>query len=489
MSAASPTLADLARLLVRHPLRWLLPAAVVAAAATYVALKKTDVWEATLAVIVRAEAGGNSIGAGRFRDLSEMKTLQETVMEIAKNRAVLQAALVQVGPPDERSPLADAAKYPSPTEVDDLSEGVRLVPPKGAEFGSTEVFYLKVKDRSPHRAVQLADAVAAQMLERFRRLRDEKAGSMVRELEEAASLARADLNEVVARLKKFESQVGADIGELRNLEQQGAGSSDLRQTLLALDAEVRTVESTQRNLRELAEILAEAQAEPTKILATPNRLLESQPSLRKLKDGLIDAQLRTSQLLGGMSREHPLVRAALDAENEVRAHLHDELAAAVVGVQAEMAVTDDLLAERRARLAATRQRLDQVTALRAEYSALNGESQHRLRQLELSEKAFIDARAAQAGAAASSLLTKIDTPDVGTKPVGPGKTMLLAGGLAGGLLFGVGVLLLTTRLPRQSDPNDVAAVVPVDESAAELRPARRATPERAVTDATSSPAA
>ena len=101
----TPTVFDVARLFIRHPLRWLLPAAIVAAGASAYALLKPATWEASQALMVRAEAGNNPGGPGRFRDLSEMKTFQETVLEVAKNKSVLTAALQSVGPPEDAEAL------------------------------------------------------------------------------------------------------------------------------------------------------------------------------------------------------------------------------------------------------------------------------------------------------------------------------------------------------------------------------------------------
>src|SRR5690349_2244605 len=101
--ALSPSpVGDLLRLALRHPLRWLAPAAVVGAAACVYAVVKRDSWEAAQSMMVRAEAGNGDAAVGRFRDLAEMKTLQETIQEVAKSRAVLAAALHVVGP-DENS--------------------------------------------------------------------------------------------------------------------------------------------------------------------------------------------------------------------------------------------------------------------------------------------------------------------------------------------------------------------------------------------------
>lgn len=447
MSAPPPVLADFVRLFVRYPLRWIVPAAVVTTSVAAYAFLKPPTWEAVLTLVVRGDAIGAGDALGRFRDLTEMKKLEETLLETAKSRASLQAALTAVGPgPDAKN----TGPFPSPQDVDDLAGAVTIVPPKGSEFGTTEMLYLQVQDRTPQRACALAEAVAAQMFDRFQRLRDERAGSVVQELEKAVELARAERDKSVQTLGEFERRIGGDLAELRNLEQQGSGDGDVRKLTVELENELRQAEQAVRNLRELKALLEPAQLDPTKLLATPNRLLESQPALRRLKDGLIDAQLRTSQLLGSMSHEHPLVRAALDNEQEVRRRLHDELTAAMTGIATELGPAEALVRDRSERLAAARARLDRLASVRAEYSALNAENQHHARQLEQAEKQLLDARAAQAGAAAANLVAQIGAAEAGSKPLGPGKTTLLLLGVVGGLVVGAGCLLLTAAPPRRS---------------------------------------
>lgn len=440
MSATTPVLADFARLFVRYPLRWIVPAVLVAAGAIGYALVKPATWQAVLTLVVRGDANGAGDSLGRFRDLTEMKKLEETLLETAKSRTSLEAALVAVGPDPEAK---STGQWPSPQDVDDLADSVEIVPPKGSEFGTTEMLYLRVKDRTPERACALAEAVADQMTERFRKLRDDRAHSVVQELEKAVELARAERDKSVQSLGAFEGRIGADLAELRNLEQLGSGDGDVRKLIVELESEHRQAEQAVRNLRELKALLEPAELDPTKLLATPNRLLESQPALRRLKDGLIDAQLRTSQLLGSMSREHPLVRAALDSEQEVRSRLHDELTAAMTGIETELGPAEALVRDRNDRLTAAKTRLDRLASVRAEYSALNAENQHNARQLEQAEKQLLDARAAQAGVNAASLVAEIGAADAGSKPLGPGKTTLMLLGVVGGLVVGAGCLLLT----------------------------------------------
>src|SRR6185437_15562381 len=105
-----------------------------ALAVAYAALRPVS-WEATQALLVRDEAVGNTIRPGRFTHLDDMKTAQETVLELIKSRSVLAGALASVGPPaDYTSP----EPWPSAEAIEALQQTIKLTPPKGAEFGKTE---------------------------------------------------------------------------------------------------------------------------------------------------------------------------------------------------------------------------------------------------------------------------------------------------------------------------------------------------------------
>ena len=110
-------------------------------------------WRATQALIIRPEAASVSEERlGKFSDLSEMKTLQETILELAKSQSVVQATLREVGPPSNRG---RPAQWPTPLDVEDFRDDIDMRPPGGAEFGKTEVFYLvgsQFQSRSGQRA-------------------------------------------------------------------------------------------------------------------------------------------------------------------------------------------------------------------------------------------------------------------------------------------------------------------------------------------------
>ena len=130
---------------------WLLPAVVIAVSTVVYAVVRPAIWEASQAIIVRNEAAGGDRAPGKFVNPDEMKTIQETILEVAKSRGVLRAALVEVGPPAD---CPDAAAWPTERDIFEAREDIVLSPPKGAEFGKTEVFYLNVQSKDRTRSVR-----------------------------------------------------------------------------------------------------------------------------------------------------------------------------------------------------------------------------------------------------------------------------------------------------------------------------------------------
>jgi len=430
-------------LLATHHKRWLLPAVVVAALVAIYAVLTPATWEASQALIVRNDAANNETALGKFKQPEEMKTIQETILELIKSHGVLEAALTEVGPPAGRADVSRA--WPDDCDIEALRKSVKLSPPKGAEFGKTEVFYLQVRADDRSRAVALNRAICEHLQTRFQQLRDAKAQSMIEELGKTVNLTQADLQESTDRLAAIEARVGSDLAELRGLQEPSAGDSALRRTVTEIRSELREIGTAEKTQEEFLAVLKAAQDDPGRLVAAPNRLLESQPALRRLKEGLVDAQLRTAALQGVMSEEHPRVKSAKQAEEEIGRHLHDELAIALRGLEVELQVSRHRRAMLEGQLTQATQRLERLAELRAGYVNEVAENTHRSTLLERAEQNLAEARAAQASAKAASLISRIDGPDTGPRPVGLSTAALLLLGIAGGVLTGLGVLLLTVQ--------------------------------------------
>ena len=169
-----------------------------------------------------------SRGPGKFNYPEEMKTVQETILEVAKSRSVL------AGGPAARSarrPTArDPAAWPTDRDIVDARKYVKLVPPKGAEFGKTEVFYLNVRAEDRARSVGSQRGLFKQLQVQFQQLRDAKAQSMVDELTKTVHLAKTDLDEATAALAATEHRVGSDLAELRSMQEMASSDSALRRS-------------------------------------------------------------------------------------------------------------------------------------------------------------------------------------------------------------------------------------------------------------------
>jgi len=470
---------DLLRASVAHRNKLIAPVVAVTLLASLYAIFRTPTWEAAQALVVRDEAAGGLSRPGRFGHVDDMKSTQETLLELVKSRGVLTQALVDVGPPDGRQP----AQWPSAAHVEQLQDSVKLSPPKGAEFGKTEVFYLKVQAPTQDRAVRLATAVCRNLQARFESLRDAKARSVTSELTETVSLARKDLDKATAAVRSVEKRVGRDLSELRILNEMPSGDSDLRRTVLELEKELRGYLADQDANRELLKVLASAQVDPGRLLASPDRLLKSQPALQRLKDGLVDAQLRTAQLKGTRSDAHPQVKAAKTAEQEIGQNLHNELAIAVKGVEVDQRLTAERVRALETQRASMLARLGQLAAVRAEYGNLVSEARHRSEILKTAQQELSEAQASRAAAHTASLLSLIDHADAGTYPVGPGKSAIVLGGALGGLLIGCGLIFLsitpsvipalTSAIETKSVTSEVRATVSKLQSTPTLKQALR----------------
>lgn len=432
--------ADYVRLLRTHIYWWAVPAVAFAFVAGAYTLVTPRQWRATQALIIRPEvASVSDERLGKFSDLSEMKTSQETILELAKSQFVVQATLREVGPP---SSYRRPAEWPTTLDVEALRDCVDMRPPGGAEFGKTEVFYLSIHNANRDRASALVVALCKQLELRMQELREQSAQGMMAELGRTVAMADGDLSSQTGKLSTFEAKIGADLPELRNLNADVSGQSEVSQEVQAIEGERRSNEARRSENERLLKLLIAAKDDPQQLLATPNSLLVSQPSVSQLKTALVNAQLRTVDLLGSRSEQHPFVIGAREAENLIRGQLNSEVAVAIRGLQVDIELGADREKSLAAKWNAARERMSRLAEARAEYAKLVASVQNHTRLVENARKNLADARARQAGAHSASLISRIDGVEAGVRPVGPARKTVAAAGGIGGLLLGFGFIFL-----------------------------------------------
>lgn len=418
-------------------------------------------WSAYQGLLIRGDAAGYANQRlGKFTDLSEMKTVQETLLELAKSQSVVKAVLEEVGPSEPQSVYdslvasfrwsTGAASWPTDQHVVDFRDQLSFAPPGGAEFGKTEVFYIGVLDPDRARAAALVDAMSHQLEARLQELRNTRAEGLVQEVAHSVGIAKAELDNSVARLTAFEQEIGADLAELRNMTSPIGGQSEFGQRALAIEAELRLARKEIQGKQALLAELRSAVEDPERLASTPDALLVGQPGLRRLKAGLVEAQLGVARIGGARTAQHPFVQAARHVQEKTMEELKTELPTAIASVELDLEVSARREQELAEQIDALRGRTAELASHRTEYAELTASVEARTQVLSVALKQLTDAESHQAGASSTSLLSRIDGVESSIRPVGPSRKVVVAAGALAGLLLGVTVVLLFSAEPQSS---------------------------------------
>ena len=404
-------------------------------------------WMASQAVIVRNDATTQFGAMGRSREDSDVKNTQETLQEIVTSRSLLRNSLQRVGPAAD----ASTEDWPSEEAIVELRRAVSLAPPKGMEFGKTAVFYLKVKDPDRDRALRLTEAIYVELGTAFGQLRAAMSQNAIVELQASVELTEANLTQATRRLAEVEKAAGVDLVALRMLHQSPVGDVPIYHTLASGLDELRRSREEQAQQTALLAMLRKAEVNPLLLLAAPKELLDCHSGLARLIQGLSESRLRSFAVASKLSEEHPEMAAIRREEANIRDGIRQELSTAIQGVS----VAIELAATRRATLEKQvnelNQRLGRLTDIRAEYSNLAVQVEQRRSLVEESQRNLAQARAACAAATASSLLSRVDSPDGGLRPVSPSRAVTGLVGLLASVMAGFGVVLLTAPVGRRED--------------------------------------
>lgn len=427
------------RFATHRPALWLIPAAIVwSVTAAYVAVRPTE-WEAVQAVSVRPQEA-SSQGDARWLDGDQRKSLQETLLELFRSRAVLEAALREVDHP-AGAPAADGTKeVVDPRHIDRLRRVIKVTPPQGADLGSSDILCLHVRDADKTRAVRLAETLCRQADLKWRSLRREKASAAAAEWEQAVRTAESELGRINDRLAAMEKDLGPRLPELRAWAAGPSGDTPLTKRLSELNAELRATEIALADTEGLLRDVQAAVTDSSRLLDAANALIKREPSIEQWKTAWVEAQVRLADVRGRMTDRHPEVVAAAAAEREIHGRLVEELSAFVSILEGER---DDLRKKcdvLQSRIGAVNDEIRELAAKRVEYANLTSEREQRLAVLQNARQRKDDARLAADAVTSTQLLIPIEGAETGLDPVGPGRATILAAGFVAGILFGFGVL-------------------------------------------------
>ena len=413
----------------------------------YVLFLKEDTYLASQALLVRDEATGAVMRLGRFQSQAEMKAAQETILEMAKSQQVVRDALLAVGPPKGLSAWLNWGDYPSKETIEDVAKySISVHAPKGTEFGVTEVIYLDVKANTTDETLALSKALCDALESRLQQVRKARADGVIAELTTARESAKRELTASTSRLHEVERSAGSDLSDLRGMTDAIGGAATSRAEFDQIKNEIRQAEINRQSLISDREMLVRATQDPSSFIVAPGAVLNSQPGLKRLREGLVDAQLSGSQLTGKFTDYHPLVNASQSAQTSIIKRFLQELSASISSVESDIALVEGRIQRLEAQRLAAEDRLTRLADSRATYSNMLSEVKSKLSMIETAERALAEAQAARDSSVSTSLLTRLDAPIISDRPIGPGRTTITALCTIAGLVFGLGIVFVITPI-------------------------------------------
>jgi polysaccharide biosynthesis transport protein len=406
----------------------------------YVTFFKNDVWVASQGLIVRDEANGAVMRLGRFQSQTEMKAAQETIVELARNPHVLTNALAAIGPDPS---TGRTTNWPDAKDVESTIKSVAVRAPRGAEMGTTEVIYLDTKHGSRQRAYQLNLAICDALEARLQEVRRARADGVLAELTTARDTAVRDLASATDRLQEMERQAGADLGDLRGMTDAGSGTNSSRIQLDAIKNERHQADLRLQQMVLDLDLVDQALTSTEQLLG-PNTIVNSQPGLKKLREGLADARIQAAQLQGRFTLDHPQVIASVKAERGLEVRLRQEYELARVSLANDVGLAQRRIEDLKQQQSQLEIRLANLASMRAEYGNVLAEVRARSQIVQDAQRELSEVQAARDAANSCSLVTRIDEPLASETPVGPGRSTIFAGTTIVGLIFGLGAIFLLT---------------------------------------------
>jgi polysaccharide biosynthesis transport protein len=409
----------------------------------YVLFIKQDTYLASQALLVRDEANGAVMRLGRFQSQTEMKAAQETILEMSKSQQVVRDALIATKKPSDGTGWFSWGEYPSKELVEEVAKnGISVHAPKGTEFGVTEVIYVDIKSSSQTEAVTMNKALCDALEARLQQVRKARADGVISELEHARESAKRDLALSTSSLHEMESQAGSDLSDLRGMTDSIAGGATSRAEFDQIKGEIRQAESNRYALTADREMLQRACEDPSSFIVAPGAVLNSQPGLKRLREGLVDAQLNGSQLAGKFTDSHPLVNASQSAQSAIVRRFVQELKASISSVESDIHLADRKLEELESKKRGAELRLVRLADGRASYANILSEVKSKLAMVEGAERELAEAHAARDSSVSTSLITRLDAPIVSDRPIGPGRTTIAGLCTIAGLVFGLGIVFV-----------------------------------------------
>lgn len=419
---------------------WLVPTvAFMAIAGGYNKLIATKTYSARQSLILRDDLLGDAFKPSRFESQESLKSAQETILEIARKPHVIRAVLEKLGPASSWS--FATGNYPSDDLIESTQGDITLNAPNGGEFGKTEAVVLSVKTTDAERSRKFMNLLLDEVDSKLGEVRMLRLESMQNELSRASANSMAALTASSMKLRDLEKSFGSDITTIRGLnDPQGSGGFDLKLNQIRLEQREAAAQlASAKNQRRL---LVEAERSGGVEFVTSNELLELQPALGGIMTNLATAMAQLAINEGRYTELHPELKRSRRAVERQKQQLFDSIGTTIKGLDSQIETLGGLDESLKQSIAEMQQQLENLTEQRVPYATLEEEVKKKSEVYNEVQGRLAQVKSHAMSSGDVTMLTRVDQPQVSSRPdqIGATQAGLLGGAL--GLIFGLGLVAL-----------------------------------------------
>ena len=437
--------------LIEYRRLWIVPAILgLVLTGVYAFVIRGDTWTARQSMIIRDDLLGTPYKPGRFESQESLKSAQETVLEIARKPQVIRNAMRELGPEPGGFFGSVSDDWPSDRTIESMQGAITFSAPNGAEFGKTEMIVLNVKSSSRPRAVALVHHLLREIDIKLSEVRVAKLGSMQKELKEASLSSQRTLAAAALRLNEMESDLGADLMTMRDMNEPRSGTSAFDGKLNEIRSERRKASADLASARKQRDLLIDARRSRDLDVATSAELLAMQPAIASLMTGLATAQMELANAEGRYQPTHPVVKSSRETVDAAKNRIRAAISPAISGLDSQISVLENGVNQLDRLIADQVGRLGELTGQRVAYSTLEQEVQKKSDVLSETQGKLAAIESLAGAARNVALLTPVDAPQVSTRPDGLGERAMTLAGAIGGLMIGLGLVMIVA--PPINDP-------------------------------------